>query len=69
MPTEPDELPQVIAEKTEPNFGNTIGLKLVDLGLGDKFDEKNEKNVIQKKAVDWYMQKTPPKQRISPEPS
>jgi hypothetical protein len=41
----------------------------VDLGLGDKFDEKNEKNVIQKKAVDWYMQKTPPKQRISPEPS
>ena len=69
MPSEPDEPAAVIPEKTEPNFNNTIGLKLVDLGLGDKFDGKKDKNVIQKKAVDWYMQKTPPKQRISPEPS
>lgn len=48
-----------VLEKPEPSFDNTIGLKLVDLGLGDQFDSNQEKKIIQKRAVDWYMQRTP----------
>ena len=35
-----------VLEKPEPSFDNTIGLKLVDLGLGDQFDSNNEKKII-----------------------
>lgn len=56
--TDDDEKPKSPPIKFE-NSGETIGLKLVDLGLGDEFDGRKgkEKGVIKKNAVEWYLKK------------
>lgn len=46
--------------KPLPNYDKeTIGLQLVDLGLGSKFhgESGKEKDHIKKNAVDWYLKK------------